>query len=149
VESCCRYEECFEICHVVNGYDEISSVVLRSEVLIHFVFAFVVDMMYDVRRLVMSTCELKVLTVRDRTLSRPGVRLGFSWYHTTLQHLKFLVCSTHTWIAGICFRLGPSWSQAVYRFITLDRTSLGRTRLYTSKANPKLLTEIVLGLVKS
>lgn len=84
MESCCRYKECFEICHVVNGYDDTSSVVLRSEVLIHFVFAFVVDMTCDVRRLVMSTCEFKVLTVRDLTLSRPGVRLGFSWYDTTL-----------------------------------------------------------------
>jgi hypothetical protein len=70
----------------VNGYNATSSVVLGSEVLIHFVFAFVVDMMYDARRFVMSTCELNVLTERGRTLSRPGVRLGLSWYHTTLYH---------------------------------------------------------------
>jgi hypothetical protein len=133
----------------VNGYVATSLVVLMSEVLIHFVFEFVVDMMYDERRFVMSTCELKVLTLRRRTLST-YTSAGFLMVpHYTLSLKNSYVCNTHTWIAYIFFRLGPSWSQAVYGFITLDRTSLLRARLYTSKANPKLEPNVWTKHVKS
>jgi len=43
----------------VDQCDETSLVVIRSEILIHYVFAFVIGMMYDSRILARSTCGFR------------------------------------------------------------------------------------------
>ena len=51
-----------------------------------------------------------------------------------MQEILFVAHMTYRY----SFHLGPSWAQADYGCMALDRTNFGRTRLYTSKDKHKL-----------